>query len=303
MKRVLALGSFSILFWVFSGVAAAQSLSGLTGPLDEVVDTVTRPVDKVTAPVDKVKEVVDEVTKPVTEALPAPIKNPVDNVVKDVGKAVDTVVKDVTNAGNKTAVPATNVPDSDFDSGGNLNNATGSAPAPGRSTNRSAPRSLATKTKAARTEPASRHRASRGFGEHDRAGRGEGHPHHRTGDRRRGLPFGPFSHRRSDSDVAHPCLRAYGCGGRTLPEWANTFTPRKFMTHFRQHLLFAGLFVIALIVQVAILVWFLDERKDDDPVIRGEAGPRFGETIMNVARHHLPASHPTFALMRASVSL
>ncbi len=51
------------------------------------------------------------------------------------------------------------------------------------------------------------------------------------------------------------------------------------MTHFRQHLLFAGLFVIALIVQVAILVWFLDERKDDDPVIRGEAGPRFGETI------------------------
>lgn len=154
MKRVLALGSFSILFWVFSGVAAAQSLSGLTGPLDEVVDTVTRPVDKVTAPVDKVREVVDEVTKPVTEALPAPIKNPVDNVVKDVGKAVDTVVKDVTNAGNKTAVPATNVPDSDFDSGGNLNNATGSAPAPGRSTNRSAPHSLATKTKAARTEPA-----------------------------------------------------------------------------------------------------------------------------------------------------
>jgi cobalamin biosynthesis Mg chelatase CobN len=158
MKRVVALGSFLILLWVFSGVAAAQSLSGLTGPLDDAVDTVTSPVDKVNAPVDKVKEVVDKVTKPATEALPAPVKNPVDNVVKDVNKTVDTVVKDVTNAGNQAAAPAKNAPLPGVNSGGNPSNAPGSAQAPGPSTNRSASRATKTETKAkaARTSKASR---------------------------------------------------------------------------------------------------------------------------------------------------
>jgi len=143
MKKAVALGSFLILFWVFSGVAAAQSLSGLTGPLDEVVDTVTGPVDQVTAPVYKVKEVFDKVTNPVTEALPAPIKDPVDNVVKDVGKTVDSVVNDVTN---KAAAPTKNAPDTSV-TGGNPSDGPGSAQA----TNRSASGTSATKTKAART--------------------------------------------------------------------------------------------------------------------------------------------------------
>ena len=162
MKRVVSLVSFLILFWVFSGVAVAQS-TGLTGPLDGVVDKVTRPVDKVvdkvtspvdkvTSPVDKVKEVVDKVTKPVTDALPAPVKNPVDKVVKDVGKAVDNVVKDVTDTGNKATDPVKNAPLPGVNSGDNPN-----TPKVGsgvdRSTNR--PASRASKTKAARTSKAS----------------------------------------------------------------------------------------------------------------------------------------------------
>ena len=50
------------------------------------------------------------------------------------------------------------------------------------------------------------------------------------------------------------------------------------MTLFRQNLLFAGLIVIALVVEVAILVWFFDERNDDDAVIRSGPESRLGET-------------------------
>jgi hypothetical protein len=160
MKRVVSLVSFLILFWVFSGVAAAQSLTGLTGPLDgvvdkttspvdKVVDKVTSPVDKVTSPVDKVKEVVDKVTKPVTDALPAPIKNPVDKVVKDVGKAVDNVVKDVTDTGNKAAAPVKNAPLPGVNSDDNPNNTPEVGSGLDRSTNR--PASSASQTKAAST--------------------------------------------------------------------------------------------------------------------------------------------------------
>ena len=157
MKRVVSLVSFLILFWVFSGVAVAQSLTALGGPLDGVVDKITSPVDKVvdkvTSPVDKVKEVVDKVTRPVTDALPAPVKDPVDNVVKDVGKAVDNVVKDVTNAGNKAAEPVKNAPIPGVNSGGNPNN----TPEVGSGIDRSrnGPASRASKTKTARTSKAS----------------------------------------------------------------------------------------------------------------------------------------------------
>ena len=178
MKRVVSLVSFLILFWVFSGVAAAQSLPGLSGPLDgvdqvispvdkvvdkvtspvdKVVDKVTSPVDKVvdkvTSPVDKVKEVVDKVKKPVTGALPAPVKKPVDNVVKDVGNAVDKVVKDVTDAGNKAAAPAKNAPGVGVNSGDVSSNNPGIGSDINRSTNR--PASRASKTKAARTSKSS----------------------------------------------------------------------------------------------------------------------------------------------------
>jgi hypothetical protein len=50
------------------------------------------------------------------------------------------------------------------------------------------------------------------------------------------------------------------------------------MTLFRQNLLFAGLIVIALVVEVAILVWFFDERNDDDAVIGSGPESRLGET-------------------------
>jgi uncharacterized protein YoxC len=184
MKRVVSLVSFLILFWVFSGVAVAQSLTGLTGPLDGAVnkvtspvdkvvdkvtspvdkvtspvDKVTSPVDKVTSPVDKVKEVVDKVTKPVTDALPAPVKNPVDKVVKDVGKAVDNVVKDVTDTGNKAAAPGKNAPLPGVNSGDNPNNTPEVGSGLDRSTNR--PASRASQSKAARTSKSSA-KSSRG---------------------------------------------------------------------------------------------------------------------------------------------
>jgi hypothetical protein len=51
------------------------------------------------------------------------------------------------------------------------------------------------------------------------------------------------------------------------------------MNLFRQNLLFAGLIVVALVVEVAILVWFFDDRADDDPVTAGRPESRFGQTI------------------------
>jgi hypothetical protein len=49
------------------------------------------------------------------------------------------------------------------------------------------------------------------------------------------------------------------------------------MTLTRQNLFFAALILGALIVEVAILVWFFDERAEDDPVTRGAVGSEFDE--------------------------
>ena len=50
------------------------------------------------------------------------------------------------------------------------------------------------------------------------------------------------------------------------------------MTLTRQRMIFAALILGALIVEVAILVWFFDERTEDDQVTRGAVGSEFGET-------------------------
>ena len=50
------------------------------------------------------------------------------------------------------------------------------------------------------------------------------------------------------------------------------------MTLFRQNLLFASLIVVALVVEVAILMWFFDDRVDNDPVTTRGPDSSFGET-------------------------
>ena len=50
------------------------------------------------------------------------------------------------------------------------------------------------------------------------------------------------------------------------------------MTLTRQNLFFASLILGALVIEVAILVWFFDERSDDDPVIRNGAESRIDDT-------------------------
>ena len=50
------------------------------------------------------------------------------------------------------------------------------------------------------------------------------------------------------------------------------------MTLTRQNMLFAALIVGALVMEVAILVWFFDERAEDDPVIRDGVESRFDNT-------------------------
>ena len=92
MKRVVLLGSFLVVLCASPGMAATQSLDGLTDPLKDVVD-------KVTKPVEKGKDVVDEVKKPVEKALP-PVAAPPKKPVADIGKAVGKVVKDVTDVAN-----------------------------------------------------------------------------------------------------------------------------------------------------------------------------------------------------------
>jgi hypothetical protein len=100
MKRVVLLGSFLVVFCASPGMAATQSLDGLTDPLEDGVD-------KVTNPVEKVKDVVDEVKKPVEKALPPVAASP-KKPVADVGKAVGTVVKDVTDVANNPSGAAKN---------------------------------------------------------------------------------------------------------------------------------------------------------------------------------------------------
>jgi hypothetical protein len=50
------------------------------------------------------------------------------------------------------------------------------------------------------------------------------------------------------------------------------------MTLTRQNVIFAALIIGALIVEVAILLWFFDERAEDDPVTRGVVDSQFDET-------------------------
>jgi hypothetical protein len=50
------------------------------------------------------------------------------------------------------------------------------------------------------------------------------------------------------------------------------------MTLSRQSMFFAALILGALVIEVAILVWFFDERSDDDPVIRNGAESRIDDT-------------------------
>jgi len=114
MTRVnFLLTSLLVLFWAFPGPAAAQSSSGLTGPLDKVVDKAADPVGEVKKAVDEVKkpvdEAVDEVKKPVDKvvaSLPGPVKKPVENVTKE----VDKVVENVTGAANDSTGGAGPVP-------------------------------------------------------------------------------------------------------------------------------------------------------------------------------------------------
>jgi hypothetical protein len=141
MKRVL-LVPFLVVFCASPGIAAAQSLDGLTDPLKDAVD-------KVSNPSDNVKDVVDEVTKPVVNALP-PVVDSLKNPVADVGKAADNVVKDVTDAAKVPSGadnPATGGSDAP-----SLSPSAGNAPSSGGArTEHSASGASATETKIART--------------------------------------------------------------------------------------------------------------------------------------------------------
>ncbi|MDQ3673985.1 MAG: hypothetical protein M3365_06395 [Gemmatimonadota bacterium] len=94
MKRIACLLSSSlILLGAFHGVAAAQQLSGLTGPLDGKgpLDKVKNPkakekVDKASGKVDKAEEEVDEV-------LPG-AEEPAKDVTNEVEDSADNVVED-----------------------------------------------------------------------------------------------------------------------------------------------------------------------------------------------------------------
>ncbi|MPZ90657.1 MAG: hypothetical protein GEU68_03345 [Actinobacteria bacterium] len=104
MKRVACLAaSFLVVFWASSGPAAAQSLSGLDGPLDEVVGELSNPLDKVKKPVDEVVEDVEKVLDPVTK--------PVENITKEVDEVVDEVAKEVTEVAKNSGGSAGSVDD------------------------------------------------------------------------------------------------------------------------------------------------------------------------------------------------
>ena len=87
MKRIAFLLIFSlILLGALDGVAAAQQLSGLTGPLDGISDPLDKVENKVKEEVDKAKEVVDE-------ALPG-AEEPIHDVTNEVEDLADSVVED-----------------------------------------------------------------------------------------------------------------------------------------------------------------------------------------------------------------
>jgi len=112
MKRIACLLSFSlILLGAFHGVAAAQQLSGLTGPLDgnsdpldkvknpkvdktkEKVDKTKEKVDKTKEKVDKTKEKVDKTKEKVDKAVPG-AEEPAKDVTNEVEDSADNVVED-----------------------------------------------------------------------------------------------------------------------------------------------------------------------------------------------------------------
>jgi hypothetical protein len=104
MKRVACLvASFLVVFWASSGPAAAQSLSGLDGPLDEVVGELSNPLDKIKKPVDEVAKDVEKVLDPVTK--------PVEDITKEVDEVVDEVAKEVTEVAKNPGGSAGSVGD------------------------------------------------------------------------------------------------------------------------------------------------------------------------------------------------
>jgi len=103
MKRIACLLSFSlILLGAFDGVAAAQQLSGHTGPLDGNSD----PLDKVKNP--KAKEEVDKAKEMVDEALPNAEGDDVTNEVED---SADNVVEDSSEVAEDSGGTAGSVAD------------------------------------------------------------------------------------------------------------------------------------------------------------------------------------------------
>jgi hypothetical protein len=122
MKRVACLvASFLVVFWASSGPAAAQSLSGVDGPLDEVAGELSNPLDKVKKPVDEVTKEVDKVLDPVTKPVEEvtkevdkvvdPVTKPVEEVTKEVDKVVDEVAKEVTGVAKTSGGSAGSVDD------------------------------------------------------------------------------------------------------------------------------------------------------------------------------------------------
>jgi hypothetical protein len=104
MKRVACLvASFLVVFWASSGPASAQSLSGLDGPLDEVVGELSNPLDKVKKPVDEVVKDVEKVLDPVTK--------PVEDDTKEVDKVVEEAAKEVTEVAKNPGGSAGSVGD------------------------------------------------------------------------------------------------------------------------------------------------------------------------------------------------
>jgi len=105
MKRIACLLSFSlILLGAFHGVADAQQLSELAGPLDGNSD----PLDKVKNP--KAKEKVDKAEEEVDEALPG-AEEPAEDVTKEVEDSADNVVEDPSEVADDSGGTAGSVAD------------------------------------------------------------------------------------------------------------------------------------------------------------------------------------------------
>jgi cobalamin biosynthesis Mg chelatase CobN len=105
MKRIACLLSFSlILLGFFQGSAAAQQLSGVTGPLDGNSD----PLDKVKNP--NAKEKVDKAKENIDKALPS-AEEPADDVSNEVEDSPDNVVEDSSEVAEDSGGTARSVAD------------------------------------------------------------------------------------------------------------------------------------------------------------------------------------------------